>query len=155
MSITPSSPITGQPQTGLGSPTYTVVTDTAPTPSGKQVVVTALGGTQTGVTVHSVASPFTLNFTRPANLRVLGQPSPITNVVSNVPINNYGLLSRKGCTVLAGQAIRVMEIRTIIGVPAGADTADAPNVRAALSAHLGYLVQQSAGFGDMAINGVL
>jgi hypothetical protein len=155
MSITPSSPITGQPQTGLTSPTYTTVTDTAPTPQGKQVVVTALGGTQVGVTIHSVASPFTLNYTRPANLRVLGQPSPVNNVITNVPINTYGLLTRKGVLPLTGQAIRVMEIRTTIGVPAGADTADAPNVRAALSCHLGYLVQQSAGFGDMAINGVL
>lgn len=155
MSITPSSPITGQPQTGLTSPTYTVVTDTAPTSQGKQVVVTALGGTQVGVTVHTVASPFTLNFSRPANLRVLGSPNPVTGVVTSVPVNTYTLLTRKGVLPLTGQAFRVMEIRTTIGVPAGADSADAPNVRAALSCHLGYLVQQSAGYGDMAINGVL
>lgn len=155
MSITPASPITGSAQTGFTTPTYTHVTDTPPTSQGKQVVVTALGGTQTGATIHSVASPFTLNWYRPANLRVLGSPSPVTNVIANVPVNVYGLLSRKGVSVAANQPIRVMEIRTTYGVPAGADTYDAPNVRAGLSAHFGYLQQQSAGAGDMGINGVL
>jgi hypothetical protein len=49
MSISVTSPITGGAQTGLTSPTYTVVTDTAPPGNpGKQVAVTALGGTQAG-----------------------------------------------------------------------------------------------------------
>jgi hypothetical protein len=48
-----------------------------------------------------------------------------------------------------------MVITTTIDVPAGADTADAANIRGALSAHAGGLVQQSAGFGDLTINGVL
>jgi len=156
MSITWSSPITGSAQTGLTSPTYTTGTDTAPpaTP-GKQVYVSALGGTQTGVTVHSIAAPFTLNFTRPAQLRVLPNPNPITGVITNVPTNTMTLVTRKGVLPLAGQPYRTMIIRTTIETPAGADLADAPNVRAALSAHIGGLTQQSAGFGDLAINGVL
>jgi hypothetical protein len=48
-----------------------------------------------------------------------------------------------------------MVITTTIDVPAGSDTADAANIRGALSAHFGALVQQSAGFGDLTINGVL
>lgn len=156
MSIAWSSPITGQAQTGLTSPTYTVVTDTAPANTiGKQVAVTALGGTQAGVNTHSVAIPFTLNFTRPSNLRVLGNPNPVTGVISSVPTNTYKLITRKGLLPLAGQPYKVGVITTQFDVPAGADSADAPNVRAALSAHFGALVQQSAGFGDLAINGVL
>lgn len=156
MSISWTSPITGQAQTGLTSPTYTTITDTAPANSpGKQVAVSALGGTQAGVTTHSVASPFTLNFTRPSNLRVLGNPNPVTGVITQVPTNTYKLITRKGVLPLAGQPFRVMVISTTIDVPAGADTADAPNIRAALSAHFGALVQQSAGFGDLTINGVL
>lgn len=156
--ISVTSPITGQPQTGLTSPTYTVTVDTAPPVSpGKQVAVTALGGTQTGVTTHSVASPFTTNFTRPANLRVLGLPNPITGKLSpsSVPINRYKLITRKGVTVLAGQAYYPMVITTIIEVPAGADTADVPNVRAALSLHGGALVQQSANLGETITSGLL
>jgi len=156
MSITWTSPITGAAQTGLTSPTYTTTADTAPAGNpGKQVAVTALGGTQSGVSVHSVASPFVLNFIRPATLKQLGSPNPVTGVISNVPNNVYKLVTLKGVTPLTGQPIKAMSIMTTISVPAGADTADAQNIRAALSAHLGALSQQSAGFGDLTINGVL
>lgn len=156
MSISVTSPITGQAQTGFTSPTYTVVPDTAPAGNpGKQVAVTAVGGTQVGVTVHSVASPFTLNFTRPSTLKVLGSPNPVTGVITQIPSNTYKLICRKGVTPLTGQAIKVMNITLTADVPAGSDTADAPNIRGALSAAFGALVQQSAGFGDLTINGVL
>jgi hypothetical protein len=156
MSITVASPIVGTAQTGLTSPTYTVVSDTAPPGNpGKQSVVTALGGTQAGVTPHSVASPFTLNFTRSAVLKVLGNPNPVTGVISLVPTNTYKLITRKGVLPLAGQPIKVMILSTEADVPAGADLADPNSIRAALSAHIGLLAQQSAGFGDLMINGVL
>lgn len=156
MSITWASPITGSAQTGLTSPTYTNAADTSPAGNpGKQVAVSALGGTQTGVTVHSVASPFTLNFTRPSTLRTLGQPNPVTGVVSSVPTNTYKLITRKGVLPLAGQPFKVMNITTTIDVPAGSDSADLPNVKAALSAHIGALTQQSAGIGDMTGTGTL
>jgi hypothetical protein len=48
-----------------------------------------------------------------------------------------------------------MNITTTIDVPAGADLQDLVNIRAALSAHIGSLTQQSAGIGDMAGSGVL
>lgn len=156
MAISWTSPVTGSAQTGLTSPTYTTTPDTAPPGNpGKQVAVTALGGTQAGVTVHSVASPFTGNFTRPGTLRVLGNPNPVTGVVSLVPINTYKSITRKGVLPLAGQPIKVMNITTTADVPAGADLADPANVRAGFSFHIGGLTQQSAGFGDLAINGVL
>lgn len=155
MAVNPTSPITGGAQTGFTAPTYTHVADVAPSINGKQVAVTALGGTQAGVTAGSVASPFTLTFVRPSSLRVLGQPNPVTGVISNVPNNQYKLITRKGVTPLAGQAIRTMVITSTIDVPAGSDTADIANVRAAISAHIGYLTQQSAGIGDTANSGVM
>jgi hypothetical protein len=48
-----------------------------------------------------------------------------------------------------------MLIKIELDVPAGADTADAPNIRAAISAAIGALNQQSAGLGDTVISGVL
>lgn len=156
MSITITSPITGAAQTGFTSPTYTVVTDTAPPQNpGKQVAVTALGGTQAGVTTHSVAAPFTLNITRPATLKVLGTPNPVTGVISSVPTNTYKFICRKGLLPLAGQPYKTGVFTVTCDVPAGADTADAANIRGALSALFGLVAQQSAGFGDMTINGVL
>ena len=155
MSIAVTSPITGLAQTGLTSPTYTVVTDTAPPVNpGKQVAVTALGGTQTGVTVHSVASPFTINFTRPANLRVLGNPNPVTGVIASVPTNTYKIIGRKGVLPLAGQPYRVCTATLTLDVPAGADLADPANIRALLSAVFGAASQQSAGFAALPITPV-
>jgi hypothetical protein len=155
MSFTPTTPVTGSAQTGLTSPTYTIVADTAPTQNSKQYAVTALGGTQTGVDAHSVARPFTLTAFRPTNLRSLGMPNPLTGRIADVPNNVYTIVTRKGVTPLAGQPSRVMTIETKISVPAGADLADPANVRACQSAHEGTLAQVSASFGDTTVSGLL
>lgn len=155
MAVTLTSPITGLAQTGFTSPTYTHVADVAPDSNGRQVAVTAVGGTQTGVTAHSVASPFTITVVRPKAFKYLGKAHPVTGVVANVGKNVYKLITRKGVTPLAGQPYQTMLVTTNMEVPAGSDTADAPNVRAALSAHFGALSQQSAGFGDTAVTGIM
>lgn len=155
MTVNVSTPVTGSAQTGLTSPTYTLVSDVAPNSAGKQYAVTALGGTQTGVDIHSVAKPFTVTVSRPQVLKSLGNANPVTGVVSNVGRNNYQVLTRKGVLALAGQAAIPMIIRTTIEVPAGADLADPANVRAALSLHAGVINQVSAGLGDTAVTGLL
>jgi len=151
----PSTPLTGAAQTGFTTPTYTLTADTAPDVNGKQHAVTALGGTQTGVTVHSVASPFTVTFTRPKQFKQLGLPNPTTGKIASVPRNVYGFLVRKGVTPAANQGQQVAMIRVTCEVPAGSDTYDAPNVRALFSAAIGMLFQQSAGIGDTAVNGII
>lgn len=151
----PTSPVTGAVMTGFTTPTYTFVDDVAPTQNGKQKAVTALGGTQTNVTAHAVASPFTLTFVKPKTSKLLGQPNPVTGRIANVGRNSYSLITRKGVTPLAGQPVQPMVIRTIIDVPAGSDTADAANVKAALSAHIGTLYAASAGIGDTVLTGVM
>lgn len=155
MTISVTSPITGAAQTGLTNPTYTLTADTAPDINGKQNAITALGGTQTGVTVHSVASPFTVTATRPKVFRALGKPNPVTGLVKDVPMNTYTVLTRKGVLPLANQPYAIAMIKTTISIPAGSDTADSANLRAALSAHIGALSQQSAGIGDTAVSGIL
>lgn len=155
MSWTLTSPVTGAAQTGLTSPTYTHVADVAPDSNGKQVAVTALGGTQAGVTAHSVAAPFTTTFTRPKSFKALGKANPVTGLITSVPRNVYTCNTRKGVLPLAGQPFATMIIRTTIEIPAGADTADAANIRAALSMHIGSLTQQSAGVGDSGVSGII
>lgn len=155
MAYSPTSPVTGTAQTGLTSPTYTISADTFPDVNGKQHAVTALGGTQSGVTVHSVSSPFTISFYRPKVMKVLSAVTGQLTVARNIPRNVFGLITRKGVTPLSGQPAATMVIRTTIDLPAGADIADPNNVRAALSAHIGMLSQQSAGIGDTTANGVL
>lgn len=155
MAFGPSSPITGASQSDLTTPTYTVVSDTAPNAHSEQYAVTALGGTQTGVNAHSVSSPFTITMERPAQFRQLGTPNPVTGVVSNVPRNVFTVRTRKGVLPLAGQNAQVMLVETKISIPAGADTADPNSIQAALSAHIGTLNADSTGIGDTAIDGIL
>jgi len=156
MSFTLTSPITGGAQTGFTSPTYTIASDTAPTSAGKQYAVTALGGTQTGVDAASSPSrPFTVTLSRPQTLKALGVVDPVTGVLRSVPRNAYKILVRKGVTPLAGQAAAVLQARLEIDVPAGADTADAANIRAAMSLLIGSLNSISASIGDTLVTGVI
>jgi hypothetical protein len=155
MAFSLTTPITGGAQTGFTSPTYTHASDIAPDVNGKQVAVTALGGTQAGVTVHSVASPFTVTIIRPKSFKTLAPVVPGTGLLPSVPKNSWKVIVRKGVTPLAGQPASVMLIKMELDVPAGADTADAPNVRAAISAAIGALNQQSAGLGDTMVSGIV
>lgn len=150
----PSSPVTGGSQTGFTSPTYTLTADLAPHANGKQHAVTAIGGTQTGVVTHSVSSPFTITFVRPKVLKSLGMPAA-NGYIASVPRNLYKLIVRKGVTPAADQPAQVLIAEVSLHIPAGADTYDASNVRAALSALIGTLNQVSAGIGDSCIAGVI
>lgn len=155
MAFNPTSPVTGGASTVLTTPTYTIVSDTAPSATGKQVAVSALGGTQTGVAAHSVSSPFTGTMFRPAVLKTLGPVNPVTGALKSVPMNEYSVLTRKGVTPLAGQAVKVMPIRTLVSVPAGADTADSLSVAAAISFHVGLLTQLADEIRKTAITGTI
>lgn len=155
MTVNITSPVTGSAQTGFTAPTYTLTADVAPDINAKQWAVTALGGTQAGVTVHSGSSPFTTTFFRPKAYRNIGSPNPVTGVVSNVPMNAYKFLTRKGMVPLAGQPSKTAMIDTKIDLPAGSDTASPSEIRAAISLHIGALQQFSAGLGDTLATGIM
>lgn len=155
MAFTPTSPITGSAQTGLTSPTYTITPDSNPDVNGRQVYVSALGGTQAGVSTHSVAAPFTLSMFKPKTLKVLAPVNPVTGVIRNVPMNTYKVITRKGVVPLAGQSHKTAIISTNLDIPAGADTADVPNLRAAISAHIGLLQQLSNEIGNSVVTGTV
>jgi hypothetical protein len=151
----PTSPVTGGPQTGLTSPTYTLTADVAPDATGKQSAVTSLGGTQTGVRTHGASDPFTLTGFRPKSFKTPGVPDPATGVIYKVGKNSWTFLTRKGTIPAANQSPSTMQLRTQIDVPSGADAYDSSNVRAACSAHFGLLWQQSSGIGDSLVTGIL
>lgn len=156
MGLTLTTPVTGGAQTGFTSPAYVIAVDTAPTSAGKQFAVTSLTGTQVGVdTSSSPSSPFTVTLSRPQVLRTIGPVDPVTGVLRSVPRNTYKIIVRKGCLPLAGQSKVPLNATLTIDVPAGADTADAPNVRAALSLLIGSLNQISASIGDTLCSGVI
>lgn len=149
-----TTPVTGAAQTGFTAPTYTLTQDSAPDVNGKQHAVTALGGTQASVRTSAVADPFTITFWRAKVLKALGRLNPVTGAPVRVERNVNKVVTRKGVLVLANQPAQQMTVTTVIDCPAGADTADPANVKAALSLHIGALSQQSAGIGDTAISGV-
>jgi len=142
--------------TGFTSPTFTLSSDIGPDTNMIQHAVTALGGTQpASVDVSSVSRPFTLTFVKPKVYKTLGVPNPVTGVVSNIAMNVWKVIARKGVTPLDGQASRVLPVTLEIKVPAGVDTADAENVRAILSALFGLVWDQSDSIADAVITGVV
>jgi len=153
MTVTVTSPVTGAAQTGLTSPTYTVVVASAPDVNAKQYAVSALGGTQTGVDTHSASRPFTIAYWWPKALKALNYMVGMVNPPP-IPKNVYKVITRKGVTCHANLPSQTMVLTTEIVVPAGADSADTPNVRAAHSAHLGALAQISSGLGDSSVSGI-
>lgn len=151
----PSTPVTGLAQTGLTSPTYTLSSDIAPDVNGKQYAVTALGGTQTGVTAHSSSSPFTNAMFRPKSFKALSAVNPVTGALKSVPRNSFKLITRKGVIPLAGQPAVNAMITTIIEVPAGSDVNDTLSLRAMLSCHFGVISQLSSELGNTIVTGIL
>lgn len=155
MAVSLASPVTGTAQTGLTSPTYTVLLDQLPDVNAKsQHYVSATGGTQTGVRTHTASDPFTVTFWKDKTIKVLGQLG-LNGQYGNVPVNKYKVITRKGVIIAANQPSRIMIIRTEIECPAGAESYDIANVRAALSLHFGSMSQQSAGLGDSVNSGSL
>lgn len=138
-----TSPVTGSAQPGLTSPTYTVAQDQDPDVNAKQWLVTALGGTQTNVRVSTAADPFTMSYWRDKIIKVLGQLNA-AGQYTQVPVNKYKVITRKGVIVASGQPPRVMLVRTEIECPAGAESFDFVNVQAAMSLHIGGLSQTSS-----------
>jgi len=147
--------VTGGLQTGFTTPGYTLVADKAPNAYSTQYAVTALTGTQTGVRVHSASDPFTVTMERPASFKTPGTPNPSTGYLGNVQRNVYTFRVRKGVLPLVGQSAQTMQMEMKISIPAGGDSADAANIRAALSLLIGQLNEASAGIGDTLVTGVL
>lgn len=156
MAITIPASITGGAQTGFTAPVYTMLADSGVDNYTKQSYVSALGGTQAGVTVHSVQSPFTVSVRRPAALKLLLIKflNGVTGKYTRVPRNIYTLLTRKGVLIQSGQ-YDLMMVKTLVDVPAGAETFDIANCRAAVAAHVGLLSGVSAGIGDTVNTGTV
>lgn len=153
MAFSLTTPVTGAAQTGLTSPTYTLVVDQPPNFNSKQWYVSALGGTQTGVEVHSMSQPFTIAAFKPAVLKTIGAPNPATGIIPNIPRNVTKVVGRKGVYPAANQAAIPAIFTLSCDCPAGSDVYDPESLRALLSLVIGSLSQQSAGLGDSLITG--
>lgn len=152
MAINLTTPVTGAAQTGFTSPTYTIVGYVS-NQSIKGYYVTALGGTQPNVTIHSASGPFRLEFQSPTVYRALGVPNPATGVISSIPKNVYRIRGYKDGAVNAqNSAIALATLE--FSVPAGMDKYNPDNVKALVSLFIGALSNQSAGIGDWLLSGM-
>lgn len=150
MPFAPTSPVTGGPQSGLTSPTYTLVADVAPAAHGKQYYVSALGGTQTGVEVNSLSNPFTTTFFKVAAPKAL-PPVNASGGLSSVPKNVFKWNVRKGLEVASGQPRQVGLFELSMTIPAGADVQDPESIRAACSLLFGVAWADSSALGTILI----
>lgn len=155
MPFSPDSSITGGTQTGLTSPTYTLVSDAVGAGGQRQYAVSALGGTQTNVRANSLSDPFTVTFFKPAAPKGLPPQNPNTLRYPSIPINTYGMLIRKGVRVDSSNTLAVARVRVNFDVPAGSDVSDAINIRAMISFLVGILNEESDDLSDTLLTGVL
>lgn len=154
MAITLPTSITGGAQTGFTSPTYTTVVGSYPGYNGRQNYVTALGGTQTGVRIHSASDPFTIAYAVPTSIK--SAPQAVNGTYGAFPFNVHLANVRKG--LLAGGASAPVQVGMVdikIRLPAGSEANDPSNVRAMISAAVGYLNALSASIGDTLVSGQL
>jgi len=155
MALSISSPVTGGAQTGFTSPVYTVLADSNPDNNAKQWYVSAVGGAGNTPALHSASVPFFTSVWKPKVFQALGKPHPVTGLLTNVPMNQFKIVTGKGAVPLAGQPAKTSVIRSLIDIPAGADVADAVALRAALSLHIGVLWQLSAELGNSVVSGTI
>lgn len=148
----PTSPVVGQTGvTGLTNPTWTLVEGTPPVSNAREFIVTALGGTQTGVETHTQANPFVITAYRPTVYRPLGDLNG-NGVPSSFPKNVYSVVTKKGVEVYTGLR-RIATIKTVVEIPAGAEVQDAESISAALVAHAAVLHVNAAAVRDSLITG--
>ncbi len=154
MTWSPDSTTTGGAQTGFTDPTYTLADDVPPVVNAKQKTVTALGGTQSGVTANSLSSPFTATFYKPAAPKQLPAPNPVSGLRGAIPNNQYKLIIRKGGYAAAGVPVTAI-VRITFDIPAGMDSYNPAEVRGLASFLVGLLSEESADLGDTLVTGVL
>ncbi len=152
MAVTLTSPLTGAAVAGFTSPTYTLSVDNVAN-NGKQWLVSALGGTQSGVTVHSASDPFTIAFYKPVSYKVAQWVS--TTVFKRPPRNVYSVVVRKGVNVNSNFPRDLLLFSGKFEVPAGAEALDPNNIKALVSALGGALTQVSSGLADTLIQNSL
>lgn len=150
-----TTPVTGGPQTGFTTPTYTLTVDSNPDFNGKQSVVSALGGTQTGATTHSASSPFSIAFFKPKAVKTLPKVDLNGGYSAGIPLNVYSFYVRKGAVPAANQVASQAWTKVQFGVPAGVDTYSPAEVRAMVSLVTGLLWNRAAGIGDTLTSSVM
>lgn len=155
MTWSPDSSTTGGTQSaGPTAATFTLADDTPPVVNAKQKTVTAIGGTGGTAHANTLSSPFTATFYKPAAVKQLPAPNPVSGLRGQIPNNQYKLIIRKGGESAAGVPVTAI-CRLTIDIPAGMETYNPDEVRAMVAFLVGILSEESADLGDTVVSGVL
>lgn len=135
--------VTGVVIGGFTAPTYTLTQAVSPYINGRKSVVSAIGGTQTGVRTHAPSDPFTILATTPI------QPAPYPKLSSNgtlgkVGRNKYTAAFQKGVIPLVGQSPQLADMRIESNIPSGAEVNDAANIAAMYSLSAAWCTREAA-----------
>jgi hypothetical protein len=122
--------------------------------NGKQRAVTAIGGSGFTASANTISKPFTSTFYKPTTPKALPPANPNTGLRGAIPNNQYKLIIRKGGLAAADVPVTLI-VRLTIDVPAGMDSYNPDEVRAAMSYLVGLLSEESADLGDTVVTGVL
>lgn len=141
MSINLAGPTAAVTTSQLTAATYTFVTDMAQDARSKVFVVSALGGTQTGVSAHTVDAPKQMIFKKPASFAQPSGYNQVSGRYGKVPKNTTRVMFRGSAKVAANQW-EGLPISMDIGVPAGAVSYDRANVEASVTAFIAGLWDQ-------------
>lgn len=141
MSINLAGPTAAITTNSLTAATYTFVADMAPDSRTKAFVVSALGGTQTGVQAHSVDAPKQFLIRKPAQFLQPSAYNVTTGRYGKVPKNVTKCMFRGSAKVAANQWESV-PITFEIGAPAGAASYDRANLEASIAASIAALWDQ-------------
>jgi len=153
MTWSPDASITGGTITGFTTPTFTMVDDTPPAINAKQKTVSAISS-QGSATANTVNVPFTETFYKPAALKAVPAPNPVTGLRGSIPNNQYKLIVRKGGDAATGVPVTLIA-RLTIDVPAGMETQSPDQVKSFVSFLVGLLNEESQDLAETLITGVL
>jgi len=138
----------------LTNPTYTFVPGIARDSASKAYTCSALGGTQTGVAIHTLNKPKEVIFKRFSNYLRAAKYNSLTQLFGVVPKNTISVIGRAGVNISASQ-VDLLSVRVEIAVPAGAEAYDAVNVEAGTLMTLQATINQLAALLDAARSGVI
>lgn len=141
MTIALAGPTAAITAGSLTAATYTFTADMASDLRSKVFVVSAIGGTQTGVNTHSVDAPKQFIVKKPAQFLQPSSYNSTTGRYGKVPKNVTRVIGRGSANVAAGQ-VELIPITMDIGIPAGSMTYDRPNVEASVLAFIAGLYDQ-------------
>jgi hypothetical protein len=145
MSVNLTSPVTGTVLNGFTAPTYTLTVANPADNFTRNWIVSAVGGTQGSVAVHTLSNPFAVMIKRPKTLKQAPPVDPSTGLYKgSVPKNLWTVSILKGVQMSTpdGKIVTIpikIEIPLPAGVEASSTTLD--QLAGALSCTGGVILQ--------------